>query len=175
MNGLLRIRQRYQGLAQSDKKLADYLLLQPDTARHLSSQQLANEAGVSQSSVVKFAQKLGYKGFPALKLALSEALASQPESPSVPIHNQIRGDDPLRLVGEKLIKENTAAMYATLNVNSEEKRNNVALCAADNSDRYWRFGSGGAKLCLEADEDWLQCCRSARYACATRNSTGVVP
>lgn len=109
------------GLAQSDKKLADYLLLQPDTARHLSSQQLANEAGVSQSSVVKFAQKLGYKGFPALKLALSEALASQPESPSVPIHNQIRGDDPLRLVGEKLIKENTAAMYATLNVNSEEK------------------------------------------------------
>ena len=31
MNGLLRIRQRYQGLAQSDKKLADYLLLQPDT------------------------------------------------------------------------------------------------------------------------------------------------
>lgn len=34
MNGLLRIRQRYQGLAQSDKKLADYLLLQPDTARH---------------------------------------------------------------------------------------------------------------------------------------------
>ncbi|WP_230519836.1 hypothetical protein, partial [Escherichia coli] len=25
MNGLLRIRQRYQGLAQSDKKLADYL------------------------------------------------------------------------------------------------------------------------------------------------------
>ncbi|STM51831.1 RpiR-family transcriptional regulator [Escherichia coli] len=179
MNGLLRIRQRYQGLAQSDKKLADYLLLQPDTARHLSSQQLANEAGVSQSSVVKFAQKLGYKGFPALKLALSEALASQPESPSVPIHNQIRGDDPLRLVGEKLIKENTAAMYATLNVNSEEKLhecvNNVALCAADNSDRYWRFGSGGAKLCLEADEDWLQCCRSARYACATRNSTGVVP
>ena len=121
MNGLLRIRQRYQGLAQSDKKLADYLLLQPDTARHLSSQQLANEAGVSQSSVVKFAQKLGYKGFPALKLALSEALASQPESPSVPIHNQIRGDDPLRLVGEKLIKENTAAMYATLNVNTEEK------------------------------------------------------
>jgi DNA-binding MurR/RpiR family transcriptional regulator len=26
--------------------------------------------------VVKFAQKMGFKGFPALKLALSEALAS---------------------------------------------------------------------------------------------------
>lgn len=121
MNCLIRIRQRYPDLAQSDRKLADYLLAQPDTARHLSSQQLAAEAGVSQSSVVKFAQKLGFKGFPALKLALSEALASNPNPHSVPVHNQIRGDDPMRLVGEKLIKENVAAMHATLDVNSEEK------------------------------------------------------
>ena len=62
MNCLIRIRQRYAGFAQSDKKLADFLLSQPDRARHLSSQQLASEAGVSQSSVVKFAQKIGFKG-----------------------------------------------------------------------------------------------------------------
>mgnify|MGYP000754912315 FL=1 len=121
MNCLIRIRQRYPDLAQSDKKLADYLLAQPDTARHLSSQQLAFEAGVSQSSVVKFAQKMGFKGFPALKLAISEALASNPNPHSIPVHNQIRGDDPMRLVGEKLIQENVAAMHATLDVNSEEK------------------------------------------------------
>ncbi|HEX4503645.1 MAG TPA: MurR/RpiR family transcriptional regulator [Scandinavium sp.] len=121
MNCLIRIRQRYAGLAQSDKKLADFILAQPDEARHLSSQQLAAEAGVSQSSVVKFSQKLGFKGFPALKLALSEALASNPHPQSVPVHNQIRGDDPLRLVGEKLIKDNISAMHASLDVNTEEK------------------------------------------------------
>lgn len=121
MNCLIRIRQRYAGFAQSDKKLADYLLAHPEHARHLSSQQLASEAGVSQSSVVKFAQKIGFKGFPALKLALSEALVSNPTPHSMPVHNQIRGDDPMRLVGEKLIKENMAAMHATLDVNSEEK------------------------------------------------------
>ena len=121
MNCLIRIRQRYAGFAQSDKKLADFLLSQPDRARHLSSQQLAGEAGVSQSSVVKFAQKIGYKGFPALKLAISEALVSNPNPQSMPVHNQIRGDDPMRLVGEKLIKENVAAMHATLDVNTEEK------------------------------------------------------
>jgi DNA-binding MurR/RpiR family transcriptional regulator len=63
MNCLIRIRQRYAGFAQSDKKLADFSAAQPDHARHLSSQQLASEAGVSQSSVVKFAQKIGFKGF----------------------------------------------------------------------------------------------------------------
>ncbi|MFP2506762.1 MurR/RpiR family transcriptional regulator [Enterobacteriaceae bacterium RIT711] len=121
MNCLLRIRSRYSTLAQSDRKLADFLLEKPDYARHLSSQQLAVEAGVSQSSVVKFSQKLGFKGFPALKLAISEALASGQQPQSVAVHNLILGDDPLRLVGEKLIKDNMAAMHATLDVNSEEK------------------------------------------------------
>ncbi|MBS6737496.1 MurR/RpiR family transcriptional regulator [Phytobacter diazotrophicus] len=121
MNCLLSIRQRYAGFAQNDKKLADFLLAEPDRARHLSSQQLALEAGVSQSSVVKFAQKLGFKGFPALKLAISEALASSPDPFSITVHNQILGDDTLRVVGEKLINENLSAMRATLDVNSEEK------------------------------------------------------
>ncbi|ELQ6039250.1 MurR/RpiR family transcriptional regulator [Cronobacter sakazakii] len=121
MNTLILIRQRYPTLAQSDRKLADFLLQFPDYARHLSSQQLASEAGVSQSSVVKFSQKLGYKGFPALKLAISEALASQSNIHSVAVHNEILGDDPLRLVGEKLIKENVAAMHASLDINPEEK------------------------------------------------------
>ncbi|WP_426760252.1 MurR/RpiR family transcriptional regulator [Enterobacter cloacae complex sp. 366F10] len=138
MNCLIRIRQRYAGFAQSDKKLADFLLSQPDRARHLSSQQLAGEAGVSQSSVVKFAQKIGYKGFPALKLAISEALVSNPNPQSMPVHNQIRGDDPMRLVGEKLIKENVAAMHATLDVNTEEaagKRSHASRRAAYCVDR----------------------------------------
>ncbi|ELY4671677.1 MurR/RpiR family transcriptional regulator [Cronobacter muytjensii] len=121
MNTLILIRQRYPTLAQSDRKLADFLLQFPDYARHLSSQQLAAEAGVSQSSVVKFSQKLGYKGFPALKLAISEALASQSNIHSIAVHNEILGDDPLRLVGEKLIKENLAAMHASLDINPEEK------------------------------------------------------
>lgn len=131
MNCLISIRQRYAGFAQSDKKLADFLLAEPDRARHLSSQQLAQEAGVSQSSVVKFAQKLGFKGFPALKLAISDALASSPDPLSITVHNHILGDDTLRVVGEKLINENLSAMRATLDVNSEEKlRQSVEMLRA---------------------------------------------
>lgn len=60
MSTLLRIRQIYPTLAQNDRKLADFLLDNAEQACHLSSQKLAQLAGVSQSSVVKFAQKLGY-------------------------------------------------------------------------------------------------------------------
>jgi DNA-binding MurR/RpiR family transcriptional regulator len=101
---------------------------------------------VSQSSVVKFAQKIGFKGFPALKLAISEALVSNPNPQSMPVHNQIRGDDPMRLVGEKLIKENVAAMRDARRQHGREAAGSVALLrrAADHSDRHRRVRSGGA-------------------------------
>lgn len=121
MSSLLRIRQIYRSLSQNDRKLAEFLLEHTDQARHLSSQRVASMAGVSQSSVVKFAQKLGYQGFTALKLALSEALATRSEPPSVPVHNHILSDDPIKTVGEKLLSEKVAALRATLDINSEEK------------------------------------------------------
>jgi len=117
MSSLLRIRQLYSSLALNERRLADYLLSQPDRARHLSSQKLADESGVSQSSVVKFAQKLGYKGFPALKLALSESLA---DKDAITVYNHILSDDPLKTVGEKLFIEKMSAIRATLDINSEE-------------------------------------------------------
>ncbi|WP_145508569.1 MurR/RpiR family transcriptional regulator [Yersinia alsatica] len=119
MSSLLRIRQLYPTLAQNDRKLADFLLTNPEQARHLSSQKLAQETGVSQSAVVKFAQKLGYKGFPALKQALSE-IAAVPEQ-AVTLHNQILSTDSLKIVGEKLLSEKTAALRATLDINSEQR------------------------------------------------------
>lgn len=121
MSSVIRIRQLYRSLSRNDRKLADYLLTQTENARHLSSQQVAEQAGVSQSSVVKFAQKLGYKGFTALKLALSEVMAGTHELPSITVHNHILSDDPLKTVGEKLLTEKMAALRATLDINSEAK------------------------------------------------------
>lgn len=143
VNCLLCIRQRYSMLAQSDRKLADYLLEHTEQARHLSSQQLAAEVGVSQSSVVKFAQKLGYKGFPALKLALSDALANGTRP--VPVHNEILANDPLKRVGEKLLEEKLAAMHASLDVNSEEKLIEAAALLG-NARRILLVGIGASGL-----------------------------
>ncbi|PVU05392.1 transcriptional regulator [Yersinia pestis] len=117
MSSLLRIRQIYSTLAQNDRKLADFLLINPEQARHLSSQKLAQQTGVSQSAVVN-CQKLGYKGFPALKLALSEVVA-MPKA--VTLHNQILSTDSLKTIGEKLLNEKTAALRATLDINSEQR------------------------------------------------------
>ncbi|PZD58037.1 SIS domain-containing protein, partial [Pantoea ananatis] len=149
MSSLLRIRQLYPSLALNERRLADFLLSQPDRARHLSSQKLAEESGVSQSSVVKFAQKLGYKGFPALKLALSESLA---DKDAITVHNQILSDDPLKAVGEKLLTEKLSAIRATLDINSEEKLNAV-LQLLKRARRILLVGIGASGL-VAKDFSW---------------------
>lgn len=132
MSPLFRIRQMYPTLAQNDRKLSDFLLENAEQACQLSSQKLAQLTGVSQSSVVKFAQKVGYKGFPALKQALSEALAQPQAEPPVILHNQILNSDPLKTIGEKLLAEKQSALRATLDINSEQRLRTALdmLCAA---------------------------------------------
>lgn len=149
MSSLLRIRQLYSRFALNERRLADYLLSQPDRARHLSSQKLAEEAGVSQSSVVKFAQKLGYKGFPALKLALSESLA---DKEAITVHNHILSGDSLKVVGEKLFTEKQSAIRATLDINSEEKLRET-LRLLKNAQRILLTGIGASGL-VAKDFSW---------------------
>jgi len=120
MSTLIRLRQLAHSQVQNERILAAFLLQHTEQARHLSSQELARQAGVSQSSVVRFAQKLGYKGFPALKLALSESLAAAQPASAIPLHNQITSTDSLKVVGEKLLLEKQAALRSTLDINSEE-------------------------------------------------------
>ncbi|WP_166836702.1 MurR/RpiR family transcriptional regulator [Rheinheimera pleomorphica] len=71
---LLKIRGMLEHMSVIERKLADFILDNAHLLRDYSSQQLADAVGTSQSSVVKFCQKLGYKGYPDLKLAVSEAV-----------------------------------------------------------------------------------------------------
>lgn len=75
MTCLLKMKAMRDNLSSSEKKLADFILDNTHLLRDYSSQQLASAVGVSQSSVVKFSQKMSYRGYPDLKLAVNESLA----------------------------------------------------------------------------------------------------
>jgi DNA-binding MurR/RpiR family transcriptional regulator len=70
-------------MSANEKKLADFILENPSLIRDYSSQQIAGSVGVSQSSVVKFSQKMGYKGFTDLKLAIHETVVKQESNVAV--------------------------------------------------------------------------------------------
>ena len=67
MSPLLMIRAERDQMSAIERRIADFILENSQLLRDYSSQQVANALGISQSSVVKFSQKLGYKGYPDLK------------------------------------------------------------------------------------------------------------
>ena len=75
MEPLVKIRAERDQMSAVERRIADYLLDNAHLLRDYSSQQLANALGISQSSVVKFSQKLGFKGYPDLKYSVGESIA----------------------------------------------------------------------------------------------------
>ncbi|MEJ7746792.1 MAG: MurR/RpiR family transcriptional regulator [Luteimonas sp.] len=75
MSPLLKIRSERDQMSAIERRIADFMLENAQLLRDYSSQQLADALGISQSSVVKFSQKLGFKGYPDLKLSVGEAVA----------------------------------------------------------------------------------------------------
>ena len=88
MQPLLIIRSERGQMSAIERRIADFILDNAQLLRDYSSQQLANALGISQSSVVKFSQKLGFKGYPDLKYSIGEAVARGGDSvePEARVH-----------------------------------------------------------------------------------------
>ena len=72
--------------------------------------------GISQSSIVKFAQKLGAQGFTELRMALiGEYSASREKTnaTALHLHSSITSDDSLEVIARKLNREKELALEQT--------------------------------------------------------------
>lgn len=67
-----------QQLRKSELKVADYILGQPDQVIHLRIVDLAQKAGVSEPTVVRFCRAIGCDGFQDFKLLLAQHIAHNP-------------------------------------------------------------------------------------------------
>ncbi len=74
---LIRIKERYQKMSKGQKKLAAYITDNYDKAVFLTAAKLGKVVGVSESTVVRFATQLGYKGYPEFQRALEELVRNK--------------------------------------------------------------------------------------------------
>jgi DNA-binding MurR/RpiR family transcriptional regulator len=72
-----RIRARLDGLSDGQRRVADYILAHYDQAAFLTAARLGQRVGVSESTVVRFASVLGYRGYPGLQGVLQEMIRSR--------------------------------------------------------------------------------------------------
>lgn len=72
-----RINENYSKLSKGQKLLANYIIEHYEKAVFLTAARLGKIVGVSESTVVRFANELGYDGYPKLQRALEELVKTK--------------------------------------------------------------------------------------------------
>lgn len=72
-----RINKKYKSMSKGQKLLASYITDNYDKAVFLTAARLGEVVGVSESTVVRFATNLGYKGYPEFQKALEELVRNK--------------------------------------------------------------------------------------------------
>lgn len=71
------IRMKRDALSKGQKKLADYVIANYDKCAFMTAVELGMQVGVSESTVVRFAVVLGFKGYPQLQKALANVVCDK--------------------------------------------------------------------------------------------------
>src|SRR5882672_3305406 len=125
MSSLIKIRAERDQMSAIERRIADFILENAHLLRDYSSQQLANSLRISQSSVVKFSQKLGFKGYPDLKVSVSEAVARESGNGEARATPPSRSDPQAALAAD-LWRSKTLAEEETRLINTPEKIAEIA-------------------------------------------------
>ena len=83
------IQQKYGRFSKGQKRIADYVLSNPEDAAFLTAAKLGEKTSVSESTVVRFAFALGYDGYPSMQDALRDL-----------IRNRLTSVQRIRMAGE---------------------------------------------------------------------------
>ncbi len=134
-----RIREMKKSLRNAEEQVANYILLHHGEIINLPITELSERAGVSEATVVRMCQKLGYKGFQELKIALALELVR----PVQTIHEEVGEEDDVAQVVEKVFRGNMVAIESTLKVLSMGDMGR-AIDALANAKKIEIYGVGGS-------------------------------
>jgi DNA-binding MurR/RpiR family transcriptional regulator len=140
MSSLVKIRAERDQMSAIERRIADFILENAQLLRDYSSQQLANSLGISQSSVVKFSQKLGFKGYPDLKVSVSEAVARENGNGEARAPLPSRSD-PQSTLAADLWRSKAMAEEETRLINTSDKIAEIAR-VMDAADKVFILGIG---------------------------------
>jgi RpiR family transcriptional regulator, carbohydrate utilization regulator len=103
------VTERQDRMRPSERKVAAAVLADPAAAVHLSMAGLADAAGVSEPTVMRFCRSLGFSGFQAFRLGLAQSLAL-----GIPVtHSAIAPDDPVEAIAGKVFDHTLSSLDRT--------------------------------------------------------------
>ena len=113
VNGVLpRLVGMRASLAPTSQRIADYIIKHAADVVHMSVTEVAEQTQASEGSVVGLCQQIGARGFQQLKIALAQDLVQ----PVQFIHEDLRREDDVPTVVDKIFQSGAQALKDTLTV-----------------------------------------------------------
>lgn len=149
---LARIRSAAPALHPAERRVADYLLQNPSAVAGLSITELADLCDVSEATIVRLCQGLGYRGYQEMRLILS----NDNNLAASDIHEEIQpGDSTVELV-RKVFDSSGQALQDTLAVmDYSEFDRAVEAVARASSIHFYGVGGSGA-IAFDAAHKFLK-------------------
>lgn len=113
-HGLLEQLEQQSGFTRAEERLVAFIKGSPHSVLNLAARELATKAGVSEATVVRTCQRLGYSGYPQFKLSLAFELSSQSDSLPSPMEGDIDAKDSLETIVNKVFHARIDAMTRSL-------------------------------------------------------------
>lgn len=110
-----------QNFTKSEKKVAYIVTQNPKQVMYSSITDLAEIAGVGDTTIIRFCRKLGFKGYQNFKMALAQEISSNNNASGVVLNEEILDDDTTEEVIQKLYAINSHAMQETLSLLKQEQ------------------------------------------------------
>ena len=135
-----RIQTAYYQLTATEKKVADYVLVNHDQVQFMSITQLAEECGTAEATVSRFCRSLKLKGFNAFKLEIAKhTAAGHTVQAQTPTEDTMEG----RYAGIKQLAEE--AINQTLEL-AEPAGVDKAVSMLESAPHVMCIGSGGSMI-----------------------------
>lgn len=137
---LARLTTLVPSLRESERKIAVYMLARPKELIYLSVTELAARSDTSEATVIRFAQRLGYAGYAALKIALTIELRE-----ITPLPSDLAPEADLASLKRRIIQVNVESLNDTVQL-LDDAALARAVTALSTAGRVEVYGSGGSAV-----------------------------
>lgn len=135
---LSQIHNKYNTLTETEKKIASYILHNPDRVTKMTVKELAANCETVQSAVIRFCKSIGVEGFADLKLALARETVSENVPENLPAFNR---NDNTAAIFQKVFSSGIRTLKDTLSMLDIDMIEKIVNLLADAKNVYI-FGIG---------------------------------
>ncbi len=133
-NTLSLIRSSMGAMSKGQRRISEYILTHYEKAAYMTASKLGEAAGVSESTVVRFAGELGFEGYPEFQASLRESVRSMLTSVQrIEMTDEMIGDGD---VLERTLSADMARIKMTVESNSPESFEAAIECISGAKNIY---------------------------------------